>query len=434
MGVLVCTTLALLLPALWNGYPLFFYDSGDYIDSAFSFTPKVWRTLPYGLFLAVAQVRLSPWLPVIVQSLVLAYLLWELALAFAPQRPVAAMVPIVAVLTLGTGLPWFTSQVMPDALTGAMVLGLALLAFAAPAWPRLALIALLTVIAICAHASHLGTAIALTLTLAAMALFGHHERPRVLLPAVVALAGVLATPLAHKLSTGELYLSRSAPIMALGRLIQDGEAQIYLRRDCPQTAYALCPYVDELRAGERGANDFLWGQDSPFYKIKGWEHWQRFAPEAREIVIGTLRTRPLENLRAAFYSWVRQLVTFGTGSGLVPGLWEATNVELEYFPAQGLSYLAARQYNGFDLTEVSRLHVVVLTLFMLGGLALALAGLRRGGRMDRLLLLLVVAALVNAAITGVLSAPDDRYQARLVWLFVPVVLLALGTPHPRRPP
>jgi len=127
-------------------------------------------------------------------------------------------------------------------------------------------------------------------------------------------------------------------------------------------------------------------------------------------------------------------VTFGTGSGLVPGLWEATNVELEYFPAQGLSYLAARQYNGFDLTEVSRLHVVVLTLFMLGGLALALAGLRRGGRMDRLLLLLVVAALVNAAITGVLSAPDDRYQARLVWLFVPVVLLALGTPHPRRPP
>jgi len=433
MGVLGCTTLALLLPALWNGYPLFFYDSGDYIDSAFSFTPKVWRTLPYGLFLAVAQVRLSPWLPVTVQSLILAYLLWELVLSFAPQRPLTTMAVIVAVLTLGTGLPWFASQIMPDAFTGAMVLGLALLAFTTPARPRLALIALLTVIAICAHASHLGTAIALAVTLAAMALFGQHERPRVWLPAVVVLAGLLATPLTHRLFTGEFYLSHSAPIMALGRLIQDGEAQIYLRRVCPQAAYSLCPYVDELHAGEHGANDFLWGQSSPFYKVNGWEHWQRFAPEARAIVIGTLRTRPLENLRAAFYSCLRQFTTFGTGSGLVPGLWEATNVQLAYFPDQGPSYLAARQYSGFDLSALSQLHVVVLSLFMLGGLVLALTPLGPGGHMRKLLLFLVVAALTNAAVTAVFSTPDDRYQARLVWLFVPVVLLALGTSHPRRP-
>ena len=40
-----------MLPALWNGYPLFFYDSIDYIESSMTFKAEIWRTLPYSLFL-----------------------------------------------------------------------------------------------------------------------------------------------------------------------------------------------------------------------------------------------------------------------------------------------------------------------------------------------------------------------------------------------
>jgi hypothetical protein len=254
------------------------------------------------------------------------------------------------------------------------------------------------------------------------------------LPGVAVLTGVIATPLVHRVYTGEWYVSHAAPIMALARLIQDGQAQPYLRQVCPQAGYSLCPYVSELRAGERGAEDFLWKQDSPFYKVKGWERWRSFAPEARQIVLGSLWTRPLENLRAALGSWLHQLLTFGTGSGLEPHLWEATNVELQYFPGQASCYLTTREYQGMDLSTLSRVHQMLLDLLMLLGLLLALLGLRRGDPLDRVLLLVLMATLVNAAITGVVSTPDDRYQARVVWLFVPVVLLTLarrpGAPRP----
>jgi hypothetical protein len=425
LGVLEITGLVLLAPAIWNGYPLFNYDSGDYIDSAFTHIPKVWRTLPYGLFLELAQVRLGPWVPVMVQALVVAYLLWELVLTLAPRHPLRIMTASVLLLSLGSALPWLASQVMPDVFTGPMVLGIALLAFAPLPWHRRLLITLISVIAICAHASHAGTALALLLTLLLLARLPHGARPRLLLPGVAVLMGVIATPLAHRVYTGEWYLSHAAPIMALARMIQDGQAQPYLRQVCPQAGYSLCPYVGELRSGERGADDFLWGQGSALYKVKGWERWRSFAPEARQIVLGSLWTHPLDNLGAALGSWLHQLRTFGTGSGLEPHLWEATSVELQYFPGQVSCYLTARQYRGIDLSTLSRVHQGLLSLFMLLGLGLTLWGLRRGDPLDRILLLLVVATLVNAAITGVISTPDDRYQARLVWLFVPVVLLAL---------
>jgi len=36
--------------------------------------------------------------------------------------------------------------------------------------------------------------------------------------------------------------------------------------------------------------------------------------------------------------------------------------------------------------------------------------------------LVTIGAVVNGGITAIFSNPDDRYQARLVWLFIPAVL------------
>lgn len=429
--------LVLSLPAWWNGYPLLFYDSVDYIAASFTHQPAVYRTLPYSLFVGLTHAGASLWGTVLAQGLILAYLLLEAAFAFAPGAPRRAFGVSLVVLTLGSGLPWFSSQVMPDFFTGAMVLGLALLALAPLPLARLILVWLLTVTAIAAHASHLATALALGLGIPLLVRGGGRSYAvRGWLPAAAIAVGVLATPVVHRILSGELYLSRSAPIMALARLIRDGEAQRYLSEVCPQAGFLLCDHIEELKSGWDGANQFLWGRGSPFDLIGGWSAWREVGDEARAIVAGAILAHPWYNLRAALRGWGQQLLSFGTGSGLGADIWHVAPLKetvQERFPAEAEALVQARQYRtDLDLSRLSALHRVVLALFMLAGAVQLLRCRRLPSPAAAFLLLVMLAALVNGGVTAVFSNPDDRYQARLVWLFIPaLIFLAAQAPQGR---
>jgi len=435
-ALLSVATLLLMAPALWNGYPLFFYDSVDYIASSFSFQPAIYRTLPYSLFVRLSHAGISLWGTVLFQALIIAYLLLEAALAFAPRAPRRAFAAALAVVVLGSGLPWFASQLMPDLFTGPMVLGLALLALAPLPAPRRVLVWLITIIAISTHASHLGTAIVLAFALLPLPWLIHRAYPvKRLIPVSAVAAALLVTPVSHRIATGELYLSRSAPIMALARLIRDGEAQRYLAEVCPQAGYKLCDHVAELETGWDAANIFLWVHGSPFEKIGGWPAWREVGTEARQIIRGTLLTHPLDNLVAALHTWGEQLVTFGTGSGVGAAIWQETRLKdtvQELFPLDGNAVGEARQYRtDLDLSGLSRVHQTVLAIFMLAGLALLLRHRRLESPTAAFLLLVVLAALVNSGVTAIFSNPDDRYQARLVWLFIPALIYLLASGRKR---
>lgn len=433
-GVVALAAFCFLLPALWNGYPLFFYDSIDYIDSSFTWRPEIWRTLPYSLFLAGTHFGVSPWLSVIAQALLAAWLVWEFARAFAPARPLRVMAFATSLIAVGTGLPWFASQIMPDVFTGLMVIGLLLLAYARTGRLRLALIGAVTVMAVSAHASHFATAAAVWCALALLARRGRGVRPRLIAPLAAVVLGILATPVSHYAVAGEFYVSRSAPIMLLARLIRDGEAQAYLKEACPQAGYRLCPYVDELKPGWNGANDFLWGWGSPINRIEGWKHWRSFGREARTIALETVKARPVENLAAGLRAWGQQLAVFGTGSGLGRDIWNAApllDVLKQRFPRDFHAYTSARQYAGIELGPVSVFHRIVLAGFMLAALELAVTRRRNG--LGRMLAVVILALLVNAAVAGIISNPDDRYQARLAWVLVPAVVCVLAHRRLRLP-
>ena len=118
--------LALMAPALWNGFPLIFPDTGGYLDRPLFGTLGLGRSALYGLFL-YAGAPFAFWPNAIAQS---ALTVWLIVLTMRAHglsdRPWLAL-GIVAMLTVGTGLPWFTSQLMPDILFPASVLALYLL-------------------------------------------------------------------------------------------------------------------------------------------------------------------------------------------------------------------------------------------------------------------------------------------------------------------
>ena len=120
-------TLLLLVPAIHNGFPLIFPDSGTYLGIAFGPEYALDRSSYYGLLLkplvASAPGVAGLWIAIAVQALAVALVLWAVAGRFdaegsGPWRRLAWLAPAA----LLTALPWHAGQFMPDALTGILVL------------------------------------------------------------------------------------------------------------------------------------------------------------------------------------------------------------------------------------------------------------------------------------------------------------------------
>ena len=176
--ILACAAmlLALMAPALWNGFPLIFPDTGGYLDRPVLGTLGMGRSALYGLFLYTG-IPFAFWPNAVLQS---ALTVWLIVLTMRAHglggRPWLAL-GIVALLTVCTSLPWFSGQLMPDILFPAAVLALYLLSFCKELfvrWERFILAAVI-VFAIPSHMAAAGMCVAI---IAALWLLAHSSRLR----------------------------------------------------------------------------------------------------------------------------------------------------------------------------------------------------------------------------------------------------------------
>ena len=419
-----------MLPALWNGYPFIFYDSGDYLTVSVTGQRIVYRDPVYGLFLAPLHFYRSLWGVALGQSLLAAWILLEaVALILPERRRLRAYLAIVGGLAAGTSLPWFSGQVMPDILGALAVLLVCLLALGDPAplkrWVLGALLALM----IACHLSFLLLGIGLLLVLCGLRFLV----PPLRLGAVgAAVAAAPAIVLSVNLALGGPFaLSQTSHDFLLARLVQDGLAKQTLDRLCPDPLLRLCTVKDSLPAT---ANDFLWGDSAAFALVGGWLDSKA---EAERILSASLRLFPGDHLRSALFLSARQLIWFDTGEGLESQA-EPWGVIEAHFPADFPFYERARQQSGTlpaAMVEVNRLQVPLAALAMLVLPALAGVCWRRRRMREMAAVILIGAALIgNAVICGVLSNPNGRYESRMVWLAVFALFLALADHFSRRFP
>jgi len=127
MPPVLCAALLLLWPAVWNGYPLVFSDTGTYLTQAIE-RHLGWDRPPfYSLAILPLHMTLSLWPVVVAQALIAAWMLGLLRRALLPAASAWSVVPLAGLLALATSLPWCAAQVMPDLFTGLLVLAAALL-------------------------------------------------------------------------------------------------------------------------------------------------------------------------------------------------------------------------------------------------------------------------------------------------------------------
>ena len=421
--------LALMAPALWNGLPLVFSDTGGYLTRPTEGALAMGRSALYGLFLYLS-VPLAFWPVVIVQAAAMAWLIvLILRVHGLGGRPWLALA-VTALLALGTSLPWFASQLMPDILFPAAVLALHLLAFNSDHLSRRERLGLVTLIAvaIASHMAALGLCIGLLAAfwlLARVRFFALPKQrlePRLGYAAAAAGAGIALCLISNLAITGSFAFTPGGASFLFGRLIEDGIVARYLGERCPDASLHICAYYRDL---PNTTDDWLWGNDTAFYKLGG---WAGFGDEAMRIIRDSIVRYPLMHLNAAIAATVEQFVRFATEISIHDNGPTIDSIR-DHTPQLLGSVLSARQHAApLDLSPLNWLHVPVAALSMaaLAGALVFRDRLALAPRLAALGLTVLVALAINAAVCGVFSHPVDRYQSRLVPLAAFAVALAIA--------
>lgn len=441
---ILAASLVLLWPAFWNGWPLIFSDTTDYL---WVWTRPAWfrpfRPPAYGWLIGPLHQASTLWPVIAAQALLTAWLI-RLLLRRAGLGSGRHLLGVSVALALLSGAPWFVSWVMADALTAPMVLAATALALgglaraeAIGAWLALAAAAAV-------HLTHLPTLAAILVALAALRLLVRDVpvTPRGLAAATVALLAAPALNLiANWLAHGTATLAFGSSIFLGARLVGDGLMQAYLEAHCPNHAWTLCADIALL---PRDSDDFLWNPNSVVWRNRD---FFRLEDELAALNPRVIAEYWWAFLRNGVARALEQLVTAEVGTDLSLRVNEdhalLARLVIPRFtatmgPEAGAALEAARQTN----EEIARALLArlagPLSLLTVPVIALWFALDRAAARSPAAVLALAAtaAALANAFVVGLGGAVHARYAARLMWLF-PLVLAMLvaarfSRPAPRR--
>jgi hypothetical protein len=337
----------------------------------------------------------------------------------------------VAGIAATSGAAFFVSKIMPDAWAAPAVISLHLLAWHLDRLSALER-AVMTAIVVLAGAFHMAT-LALLLALSVLHVLAwllikktHAGSVGILYASGAAWTALAALLAADFIVAGRFTATPSGDVFLFARLTESGFVGKVLAAECPRADWLLCNFKNTLPPT---ADDFLWVDDSPFYKIGGWDD-PRAKREIESIMAESARTRPFEHVESAIALAARQLVTIGIGNGMARiSSWHTPRTIDRYAPWLAHSYQSARQQRGdIDLTRWSQWVVSPLSIAGLCVLPLvAVFSWRRGCRREAMFPAMVwLALLVNAAVCGVFSGPNGRYQARVAWLSTFASILTLA--------
>jgi hypothetical protein len=429
-------------PALYNGYPLLYPDTGTYIASGHSGIIPVDRPVFYGLFLRHISLSKSLWLLVIAQSALCNYLLYLLCSLFASAKQrIYLQTALLFLLGLWTSLPYYCSMLLPDIFTSVIVLSFVLLLLL-PSQKKKhkILLSFLLAFSLLSHLSNIPLVLGLLVMSTVFFLFSGDKTARIkrlkklLLPSMVLLATILTGAGWNSYSGAGFQLSRSSNLFIAARLIESGIARDHLKTQCPKESFNapyadLCKYADEFDRWPT-TGDYLFTSTSPLFQggclEEDWSVcWLEKEPAYAQLVKDIYTNSSLypSLLEMIISGSIEQFFRFDVEE-LPPR--EALDYLIEWhFNDDWEAYRGARQNNGgIQFTGITVLEHGVFYFSWL--ILLLLSQWKQVPFKSRFLLFMVISTLaINATITATFSNVLDRYQGRIVYLLplAAVVLL-----------
>lgn len=425
--------LLLLLPAIYNGYPLVFSDTGTYIQSGMELLVPDDRPIVYGLFLRVFSFGLSLWFVLYFQSLIVVYCLWGIFKLCYPNLKTSVFVVILFLLSSFSGLGWYSSQIMPDIFTVSALLSLVLILFD-PSKSKFQLIIwiLILIVSILVHYSNLPICF-LTFFMLFTIQQCRKSFIRKKLLSIILVSSIFLGGIFNYCVNKEYTLTQGGHVFLMGKMLDSGVLESFLQDYCTDRTYIICTDKDQLPSDSRA---LLWDSTSPLYKQGGWKATKS---EYFEILFGII-TSP-KHLFMYLYnvltSSATQLVQIEFGSGLVSDWYSNLNSPpnqqvKKYFTWEYNQYMQSRQngnlWNQTLNTEFPLFTYRMLTLVSLLWLAFIWLGFNGNIRNSWVLkigIAFLFAMISNAIVTAAFANVYDRLQARVSWFVMLTAALFL---------
>ncbi len=438
--IIAAGALTILLPALINGYPFVYSDTGTYLHSAFSGYVPYDRPYWYGPFVRATSLDgISLWGVALAQALLCSLFIWRICRAVCSTRIERTFAVACLVLTLGSSLGWYAARLIPDVFTGIGLLAMYLLLRSkGTAWSRI-LDGAVIVAACWFHTSNL---LILPIAGAVLLFIRRREGPSVLRRTAIAFAtvNVLAwggLMLANKTLDGQAYISRNSHVFFMGRMIDTGMLKPYLDEHCPTDQFGICAYRDSL---PKNSQAFLWSNESPIAKQGG---WQATKEEYSRIVRGSF-TEPKYlwwHVRGSVASTVDQLCAWEICHAM-ESQWYRTETSPPYMairdhlPHEFPRFMGAMQNGGrgeLSMRWPDLLYGLVmgLSLVLTAWFMFRVEPSPSTDEVRTFLKYSIAAIAIGAWICASLSVVDTRYLSRDSWL-LPLAVVMLVMQHRSR--
>ena len=428
-------------------------------DMALRRTEMGARSVWFGLYLYGVEAVGSLWLLAGLQCLFASFCLEALWRFLQPSGRSWPFLLGMAGLSLGTTLPFFCGFAMPDVFLGLGIVALYLLFVCGSALGKPTRWGLGGTLfaALAVHATNPPVLFVAATTLVCLrqlakrstlrtsaATSWEWQRPAGLLLALwgVVMGLNLAYGAVIKTATGEAL--RSPPFLA-ARILADGPGRTYLRSSCRQgVRWALCRYAGTQLTDSQ---DILWSGNprTGVFSRADAQTRQNIDREQLAFVLNAVASDPLGVLRAALgNAWTEALSVYLDDPLRDPHFYLTDPDWRDTFIADMVHRLSdcdpdergCRPTFTEAQSRVWHSAICCIGLFVIM-LALARRSPRRDDRRppeaSRALLefaaLVLVCLTANAVLTGVLSGPFARYQARVSWLLPLAAILILQGRH-----
>jgi hypothetical protein len=436
--VLLAGSFVLLIIGLYNGYPLVHSDSGTYISSGFNRFIPFDRPITYGLFVRFFSFRYSMWFVVFIQNFLTAFVIYELLKCMNIEDKIFTyfFLSVLTFLVLFTGIGWYSNQIMPDFFAPISSLTIfILLKKEKSSWVTTILLFLVLIYSLITHLSHLMIG-SLLILLVLVFKYGFKKYfndipiKRLISIVIIVLSGWIILPGLNWLIEGKFILSKASHVFIMAHLNETGILEKFLNENCSKKEFAeykLCHYKDSLPIT---LSSFIWSSGM-LEKTGGWTDSKE---EYNKIIKATLK-QP-EYLFLNIYNSINygliQMTKNEIGQGLTPYLkgsppyWQIN----QNFHDELNNYLNSRQnkWKGanlkFNTLNTFHLLILIISLFVIIYLFTTPVLLKLDTKAVSFLIFVIVAILVNSFITAGLNSPNERFQARVVWM-LPLALIIL---------
>jgi hypothetical protein len=421
----------LLWPAIYNGYPIVYPDTGAYIHSGFAGTVPVDRPLIYGLFIRHISMLYTLWFVAIAQSLIALFLIIQTLKVFDIKLNSLWVFAISIFISSITTCGYYIGQIMPDVFTAYMwwSLGIIIVYESKNTVSNLALYSIVVLSSTCHLSNFLGLAIFEGILIPIMLVQGNKRgiRKILLIPFIVAIAMLSVNLLFEK----KLFLSKTPSVFFSAKLNSTGILKEFLDKRCHDHNYFLCRYKDVLPSS---LEDFLWGDKSVIEKIKKDKACNYDAAcisiedEMKEMNQDILLDKDFGRrylkiwLQASFHQSYNfeagDIPPLLEGSSLYPNITWHYNEEIDAYTQ---SKQSKEKMNFSIINSIQNYAVIISIIYIFISVILQI---KSGGIFSnflKLAIIFLVGYVINVCVCEFFSTPSNRFTGRMIWLFPLIV-------------